>query len=182
MVNISRLRGFVQDMTRLVERQGADEPAMLDAGERLLKDLIANDDWLPAEYALPSPESYRQYLLYCDPLERFSVSASDSVGHSLCFDDPLLIHFAAGDQRLRATTQHRIATWDFAGRPLPLRIERAGADRVCVDGITLPADHDGYTVVDIETVRPGIATNRVLVHIALDPASQQPRVIGLRRL
>ena len=75
MANISRLRSFVQDMTRLVERQGADEPAMLDAGERLLKDLIANDDWLPTEYALPSPESYRQYLLYCDPLERFSVAS-----------------------------------------------------------------------------------------------------------
>jgi predicted metal-dependent enzyme (double-stranded beta helix superfamily) len=75
MVNISRLRSFVQDMTRLVERHGADEPAMLDQGERLLKGLIAHDDWLPEEYALPSKESYRQYLLYCDPLERFSVAS-----------------------------------------------------------------------------------------------------------
>jgi len=73
VANLSRLRGFVQDMTRLVERHGADEPAMLDAGEKLLKDLIAHDDWLPEEYALPAQESYRQYLLYCDPLERFSV-------------------------------------------------------------------------------------------------------------
>jgi predicted metal-dependent enzyme (double-stranded beta helix superfamily) len=46
---------------------------MLDEGERLLKDLVAHDDWLPEEYSAPSPESYRQYLLYCDPLERFSV-------------------------------------------------------------------------------------------------------------
>jgi len=75
VANISRLRDFVQDMTRLVERYGADEPAMLDAGEKLLKDLIAHDDWLPEEYALPSKESYRQYLLYCDPLERFSVAS-----------------------------------------------------------------------------------------------------------
>ena len=71
--NLSRLRGFVQDMTRLVERHGADEAAMLDQGEKLLKDLIAHDDWLPDEYAQPARESYRQYLLYCDPLERFSV-------------------------------------------------------------------------------------------------------------
>ncbi len=75
MADISRLRGFVQDMTRLVERHGADEPAMLDAGEKLLKALIAQDDWLPDEYAAPSRESYRQYLLYCDPLERFSVAS-----------------------------------------------------------------------------------------------------------
>jgi hypothetical protein len=122
------------------------------------------------------------YLTRTSPLERFSVSAGDAAGNSICFDDPLLIHFAGADQRLRATTRHRIATWDFAGRPLPLRIERAGADRVCVDGITLGSDHDGYTVVDIETVRPGVATNRMLVHIALDPASHLPRVIGLRRL
>jgi predicted metal-dependent enzyme (double-stranded beta helix superfamily) len=73
MKNIGRLRGFVQDMTRLVERHGADEARMLDEGERLLRGLVGQDDWLPEEYAAPSPESYRQYLLYCDPLERFSV-------------------------------------------------------------------------------------------------------------
>jgi predicted metal-dependent enzyme (double-stranded beta helix superfamily) len=73
MANIARFRGFVQDLTRLVERHGADEPRMLDEGEKLLHALVTHDDWLPQEYAAPSPESYRQYLLYCDPLERFSV-------------------------------------------------------------------------------------------------------------
>ena len=73
MSNLARLRQFVQDMTRAVERHGADEPRMLDEGERLLRDLVGNDDWLPEAYAAPSTESYRQYLLYCDPLERFSV-------------------------------------------------------------------------------------------------------------
>ena len=71
--NLSRFRQFVQDMTRAVERHGAEEPRMLDEGERLLRELIGHDDWLPEAYAAPSPESYRQYLLYCDPLERFSV-------------------------------------------------------------------------------------------------------------
>jgi predicted metal-dependent enzyme (double-stranded beta helix superfamily) len=73
MAGIERLRSFVQDMTRLVERHGADEPRLLDEGEKLLGALVAHDDWLPAEFSAPSPESYRQYLLYCDPLERFSV-------------------------------------------------------------------------------------------------------------
>lgn len=75
MRNIARLRDFVVGMTRLVERHGADEPTMLDGGEKLLKDLITHDDWLPEEYARPAQESYRQYLLYCDPLERFSVAS-----------------------------------------------------------------------------------------------------------
>jgi len=73
MTNIDRFRRFVQEMTRLVERHGADEPAMLERGATLLHELVTHDDWLPEEFARPSPESYRQYLLHCDPLERFSV-------------------------------------------------------------------------------------------------------------
>lgn len=45
---------------------------MLDEGSRLLASLVSTDDWLPDAFAVPSDESYRQYLLYCDPLERFS--------------------------------------------------------------------------------------------------------------
>ena len=75
MPGIARLRSFVVDMTRLVERHGADEPRMLDEGERLLQGLVSKDDWLPEEFAAPSKDSYRQYLLYCDPLERFSVAS-----------------------------------------------------------------------------------------------------------
>jgi len=60
-------------MTRLVERHGADEQRMLDEAEKLLRGLIAQDDWLPEEFARPSPQGYRQYLLHCDPMERFSV-------------------------------------------------------------------------------------------------------------
>lgn len=73
MAGIARLRDFVVGMTRLVERHGADEARMLDEGEALLRGLVAHDDWLPETCAAPSPDSYRQYLLYCDPLERFSV-------------------------------------------------------------------------------------------------------------
>jgi len=71
--NLARLRSYVQAMTHLVERHGADEARMLDEGERLLRGLVSHDDWLPDEFAAPARESYRQYLLYCDPLERFSV-------------------------------------------------------------------------------------------------------------
>src|SRR5258706_11930399 len=73
MAGIARLREFVVAMTRLVERHGADEPRMLAEGEKLLRGLVTHDDWLPDDFAAPSKESYRQYLLYCDPLERFSV-------------------------------------------------------------------------------------------------------------
>jgi 3-mercaptopropionate dioxygenase len=71
--NTARLRSYIQDMTRLVATHGADEPRVFAEGEALLKGLIANDDWLPDEFAVPSTQSYRQYLLHCDPLERFCV-------------------------------------------------------------------------------------------------------------
>jgi 3-mercaptopropionate dioxygenase len=73
MPNTERFRQFIQDMTRLVEVAGGGEPRMVKDGSTLLKALIAHDDWLPDEFAVPSPERYRQYLLHCDPLERFSV-------------------------------------------------------------------------------------------------------------
>ena len=73
MSNLARLRSFIRDMTRLADRHGEDEQRMLDEGEKLLRGLIAQDDWLPEEFARPSAEGYRQYLLHCDPMERFSV-------------------------------------------------------------------------------------------------------------
>ena len=38
-----------------------------------LQTLIAEDTWLPEDFAEPHPEHYQQYLLHCDPQERFSV-------------------------------------------------------------------------------------------------------------
>ena len=71
MGGIDRLRGFVHGMTRLADA-GADERRFLDEGAEMLRALVAHDDWLPEECAVPGP-TYRQYLLHCDPLERFSV-------------------------------------------------------------------------------------------------------------
>lgn len=73
MKNTARFRHFVAEFTRLAEKNSHDEKIMLDAGGKLLGDLIKHDDWLPDECAQPHPQFYQQYLLYCDPLERFSV-------------------------------------------------------------------------------------------------------------
>ena len=73
MENIGRLRNFVQSFTRLIDRVGSDETRIFTEGKALLSELIAHDDWLPNAFAQPSIESYRQYLLYCDPMARFSV-------------------------------------------------------------------------------------------------------------
>lgn len=70
--SIARLRHFVQQLAALVESQ-PPEPALRARGSALLAELVAHDDWLPAEYAQPHPERYQQYLLHADALGRFSV-------------------------------------------------------------------------------------------------------------
>lgn len=69
---IAPLREFVVAMTRLVE-SAPPEADLLGRGRELLATLIADDAWLPDEFAQPDPRWYCQYLLHCDPLERFSV-------------------------------------------------------------------------------------------------------------
>jgi predicted metal-dependent enzyme (double-stranded beta helix superfamily) len=74
-MSIARLRQFVTCMTRLVEDEGGNEARLLEQGQPLLADLVTHDDWLPEEFARPHPERYQQYLLYCDPYERFSLAS-----------------------------------------------------------------------------------------------------------
>ncbi len=73
MGGIAGLRSFVQDMTKLVGTSAGDEATIRQDGSAMLSKLVSVDDWLPETFAQPGPASYRQYLLWCDPLERFSV-------------------------------------------------------------------------------------------------------------
>ncbi|WP_313738832.1 cysteine dioxygenase [Pseudomonas sp.] len=67
-----RLRRFLADLTELLDQQPA-ETVLLERGQALLANLVAHDDWLPAELSEPHPEHYQQYLLHCDARQRFSV-------------------------------------------------------------------------------------------------------------
>jgi len=53
--------------------QSHEESFVRPKAKALLKELIASDDWLPEFCTVPHPQFYQQYLLYADPLERFSV-------------------------------------------------------------------------------------------------------------
>ena len=68
-----RLLETVSMLSRLVERRGLDESQILDEARQEIAGLVAVDDWLPDEMAVPHPEFYRQYLLYGDPQDRFSL-------------------------------------------------------------------------------------------------------------
>lgn len=65
------LSAFVSELDRLLDTQQAD---FLYRAAALLKKLLLRDgSWLPAAYKLPHPMHYQQYLLYRDPLARFSI-------------------------------------------------------------------------------------------------------------
>lgn len=70
--NIHRLRNFVAMATRMADRASPEHlphPDLLAA----FRELVAFDDWLPDRCCAPHPVHYQQYLLHCDPLERFSL-------------------------------------------------------------------------------------------------------------
>jgi len=121
-MNISRLRNFVQHMTRAID-SNSTESGILAAGQPLLADLIMHDDWLPDAFAVPNPAKYQQYLLYCDPFERFSlVSFVWGPGQTTPIHDHMVWgmvgvmrgaevceEYAGQEGRLEKTGEHRIA-------------------------------------------------------------------------
>jgi predicted metal-dependent enzyme (double-stranded beta helix superfamily) len=72
MMSIRAFRDFVKDLTTLADRD-PEEAVMLEAANPLMQDLLKNDQWLPDLFARPNPNRYSQYLLHCDPKERFSI-------------------------------------------------------------------------------------------------------------
>ncbi len=67
---VDRLRRFIATATRLASPDGLAQTPELAAA---FEDLVAHDDWLPEACTAPHPQYYQQYLLHCDPLERFSL-------------------------------------------------------------------------------------------------------------
>ena len=72
MMSEGKLLIFVKELSLLLEKKPS-EAMIFTRGKQLLENLIAVDDWLPEAFAQPHPQYYQQYLLYADPLDRFSI-------------------------------------------------------------------------------------------------------------
>ena len=120
----------------------------------------------------------RHWFERVNPLDHFTaVSASTST--AICFDDlSLLYQLGAGS----AATRYRVTTYDVDGRSvgLPRALAATGSGHVCTSPLDLAAPFDGYTIVRVETLRPGFA-GETFVHLARDPTSGAARVIGIWR-
>jgi hypothetical protein len=106
------------------------------------------------------------------PLDHFTADAT-----TLAFDD-LAIAYELADP---VATTYRITPFDREGRQRAQPVEVRGDAR---GHLTFPlvcaADGDGYTIVRIVTQRRDYAKTTD-VHIARDPVTRVPRVIGIRR-
>ncbi len=71
-MSIIRLGNFVNELGRVIKSNPA-EPELLQEARNLMHELVSHDDWLPDQYAIAHPDTYQQYLLYCDEQKRFSV-------------------------------------------------------------------------------------------------------------
>ena len=71
-MKIGKLRTFIESVQ---DELSVDltEGALLEKLSTHLSKLIDVDDWLPEQFTVPHEKFYQQFLLYCDPKERFSV-------------------------------------------------------------------------------------------------------------
>jgi hypothetical protein len=106
------------------------------------------------------------------PLDHFTVTGTGA----LCFDDLLLAYELAP----RRSTRYRATVRDRDGRVLAVReADPQPGGRACTGPIPLAAGGEGYTIVELASSRmPATGT---FVHLARDPATRAPRVIGVWR-
>jgi hypothetical protein len=117
----------------------------------------------------------RHWFSQKPPLDHFEPAAS---GRALCFDDLLLTYRLAP---VAGATRYTIAAYDRGGRPVgpPRELSADGSGRACAP-VALAAERDAYTIVRIDT-RRNQPVGATYVHLARDPATGAPRVIGVWR-
>jgi hypothetical protein len=117
----------------------------------------------------------RYWFWRASPLDRFAIADG---GRSLCFDDLMLAYDLAP---VAGATSYTVAAYDRSGRSLgaPSELRPGAAGHVCTPA-TLAPDREGYSIFRIETRRLQFRGD-IYVHVARDPASGAPRVIGVWR-
>jgi predicted metal-dependent enzyme (double-stranded beta helix superfamily) len=132
-MSLVRLRRCVADFGELLGST-EDEATILARGSKHLAALVAEDDWLPEEYAAPDPARYRQYLLHCDSRERFSI-----------------VSFVWGPGQATPVHDHRV--WGLVGVLRGAELNQAFERVVAADGGTRLVPHG-----DPQRLAPGAVT------------------------
>jgi hypothetical protein len=104
------------------------------------------------------------------------IDALDVVDGKLCFKDLAIAHaFAAA-----RNTRYTLTYYDTNGARIGATEVAATASGVTCGPLVLSAGHDRYTIVRVDTARPGFS-GTTYVHVASEPITLTARVIGIWR-
>jgi len=156
MMSDGKLLTFVKELSLLLEKKPSEE-TILNEGKKILGKLIAVDDWLPAAFTKPHPQYYQQYLLYADPLDRFSI-----------------VSFVWGPGQ--KTPIHNHTVWGMVGQ---LRGEETGTPYYQqADGSLKPGTPSVSLPGHVDTVSPGTHDVHVVENSLSDNTSISIHVYG----
>jgi len=112
----------------------------------------------------------RYWFARVNPIDDFAIE-----GDRLCFTDLALRH-----QLETVATQFTATSSDAASRSLkpPTRVAADPGGRACIS-LDLADGQDRYTILHVNSSRGMPGTQ---IHVAIDPATGRPRVIGIHRL
>ena len=114
----------------------------------------------------------RTWFARVSPLDHIAIDGDARVS----FDDLALVYFPE-----TAATHYVAHAYDYDGREIAWQADVAGAAHASLPALPVPIAHDGYTIVELSAVRGGRVLPPVRIHIARDPQTHAPRVIGIRR-
>ncbi len=116
----------------------------------------------------------RYWFRRVSPIDAIVIEQAATGGPRLCFTDLALHHYLE-----TAQTRYTVDAYSVGGKRLATRTSVPDAvGRSCADDVPIANERDNYTVFRIKTSR-GVPP--VMVHVATDPATGKPRVIGLER-
>jgi 3-mercaptopropionate dioxygenase len=153
-MSIDYLRRFIADMTLLVsEARDGTDGSVVGAARQLLGGLVSHDNWLPDWMARSPAHGYAQNLLWCDPLERFSiVSFVWAPGASTPVHDHLvwgLVGMLRGSEATQPYTRNAATGELAAGTPVTLRPGDVA--------VVMPEISDIHKVTNLLPDRPSIS-------------------------
>ena len=155
-MRLDRLRRFVTETTKVVS-ESSDESTIVTRVRPLLLDLVAHDDWLPEQFTVPHLTYYQQYLLHCDPLDRFSV-----------------VSFVWGPGQ--STPIHDHTVWGLIGM---LRgAEHSRGYTLDKSGLLIEADEERLEQGQVAAVSPAIGDIHRVSNAIADKASISVHVYG----
>ena len=113
------------------------------------------------------------------PLDNFEVIQQQKA-YKVCFEDLMISYGLSTNSR---PVRYFATAYDYTGRRRLWR-QTVGPDpdgRSCVSKVPQGPSHEGYVIIQFVKTIAGKSVGSVLVHLALEPATQVLRIIGIRR-